>query len=206
MAEKFPFVEYFAAIRGEQEDRAIAFLELKENICGIEVEPLTLLKMELLRIAGSPFIVGGTVSQTSIIQFLWIVCSNFVPNPQVRDEWIARNPIDFQKAREEIDDYLDRAFLDASGGGRNKTVVSMCATIAHNMAGEPYRMPWREALRTPVAVLFQLIKADGIANGRTPLVNKRSDKISSAFAERKTKANQRKMKREQKKEAANGKG
>ena len=205
MAEKFPFEEYFSAVRGEQEDRAIAFLELKENICGIEVEPLTLLKIELLRIAGSPFIVGGIVSETSIIQFLWIVCSNFVPNPQVRDEWIAAHPIDFQKARTEIDDYLDRAFLDSvGGGGRQKTVVSMCATIAHCMAGEPYRMNWREVLRTPVAVLFQLLKADGISRGVAPLVNKRSDRISSAYAERKTKANLRKMKREQKKEKANG--
>ena len=206
MAEHFPFVEYFAAIRGEQEDRAIAFLELKENICGIEVDPLTLLKMELLRIAGSPFIVGGTVSQTSIIQFLWIVCTNFVMgNPQVRDEWIATHPIDFQKAREEIDDYLDRAFLDAQGGGgRQKTVVSMCATIAHCMAGEPYRMNWRDVLRTPVAVLFQLIKADGISRGTMPLRNKRSDVISSQFYEKRTKARERKMKREQKKEAKNG--
>lgn len=179
----YPRAEYEAALSSELEDRAHVFLELPETICGIECVPLTPRRVEWLRLAKSPFIVGGKAGPIEVAQFLWVVSKQFTPNKAERDKFIPSIlEIDVQKAREEIDEYLERAYLNAMSGSNQRPCISPCASYAFALASEPYRMPWREVLDTPLGVIFQLIGALEMSQGK-PMINKRSDAVNVRYAE-----------------------
>ena len=205
----YPREEYEAALSSELEDRAHVFLELPETICGIECVPLTPRRVEWLRLAKSPFIVGGKAGPIEVAQFLWIVSKQFTPNKAERDKFIPSIlGIDVQKAREEIDEYLERAYLNAMSAGNQRPCISPCASYAFALAGEPYRMPWREVLDTPLGVIFQLIGALEMSQGK-PMINKRSDAVNVRYAEALNaaqKAETEKPKRKKKGKKSNGKG
>ena len=202
-APKYPRADYEAALASELEDRAFVFLGLQETICGVECEPLTPRRVEWLRLAKSPFIVGGKVGPTEIAQFLWIVSAAFVPSKAKRDEFIPSIlNLDVAKAREDIEQYLDRAYLNSIGSAAQRPCISPCASYAFALAGEPYRMPWREVLDTPLGVIFQLLGALDMSQGRA-MINKRSDKVNNDYAAALTAYNA-KQSRKKKKGAHNG--
>lgn len=202
-APKYPRAEYEAALASELEDRAFVFLGLQETICGVLCEPLTPRRVEWLRLAKSPFIVGGKVGPTEIAQFLWIVSAAFVPSKAKLDEFIPTIlNLDVAKAREDIEQYLDRAYLNSIGSSNQRPCISPCASYAFALAGEPYRMPWREVPDTPLGVIFQLLGALDMSQGRA-MINKRSDKVNNDYAAAMTAYNA-KQNRKKKKGAANG--
>jgi hypothetical protein len=181
-APKYPRAEYEAALASELEDRAFVFLELPETICGVPCEPLTPRRVEWLRLAKSPFIIGGKVGPVEIAQFLWIVSKSFVPNKEKRNDFLQSNlGLDVVQARKDIEEYLDRAYLNAMGSSNQRPCISPCASYAYALAGEPYRMPWREVLDTPLGVIFQLLGALDMSQGRA-MINKRSDKVNNDYA------------------------
>lgn len=181
-APKYPRAEYEAALNSELEDRAFVFLGLQETICGVLCAPLTPRKVEWLRLAKSPFIIGGKVGPIEIAQFLWIVSASFVPSKAKRDEFIPSIlSLDVTKARAEIEEYLERAYLNSIGNGKQRPCISPCASYAFALAGEPYRMPWREVLDTPLGVIFQLLGAVDMSQGRA-MINKRSDRVNNDYA------------------------
>ena len=177
-APEFPYDAYREAVASEIDDRELAFLGLDEDICGVKCVPLTLRKLSLLKVAKSPFILGGEVETMHIVQFLWIVSKQFSVDATEREAFIGGIlELDTEKCIREINEYIDRAFLDIRmGTSKSRPLVSMTATVALEMAGEPFRMNWREVLDTPIAVLFQLMKAHDISEGGKP-ANARSDKI-----------------------------
>ena len=174
----YPAEEYALALASETTDRAYAFLQIRETICEIECEPLTPRRVEWLRLCKSPFIVGGHAGLAETVQFLWVVSSGFKPSKDARDSFFQRMmQIDIGKARTEIDEYLDRAYLDSSHkSAQSAPMVSSAAYYAHSMASEPFRMSWREVLDTPIAVIHQLVKARNESAGEI-VANKRSDKV-----------------------------
>lgn len=204
-APKYPRDKYEAALASELDDRAFVFLGLQETICGVLCEPLTPRRVEWLRLAKSPFIVGGKVGPTEIAQFLWIVSAAFVPSKAKRDEFIPSIlSLDVAKAREDIEQYLDRAYLNSIGSAAQRPCISPCASYAFALAGEPYRMPWREVLDTPLGVIFQLLGALDMSQGRA-MINKRSDKVNNDYAAAMTAWNaKQKRKAERKEKKANG--
>lgn len=173
---------YDDAIASESEDRCLAFLCESDRICGLDVKPLTLRLLERLKLARSPFILGGQVNHVQVAQFLWIVSVDFSPDKEKRDAWLSeRQGIVVTDAIKEIDEYLDRAFLDSRiFGKKSRPMVSVSASVALEMAGEPWRMKWQEIMDYPLAVLFQLMKAKDIQDGN-PARNKRSDKITEDY-------------------------
>ena len=198
MAKSIPYPkdEYRRAIALETRDRAYCILGIRETICGIECEPLTPRRAEWLRLFGSPFIVGGIVDAAEIARFVWIVSKAFDPSKQVSTfiyEVIAKFGI--QKVREEIDEFIERAYLDSSHrSAQSAPMVSSAAYYAHSMAGEPYRMNWRDVLDTPLAVLHQLIKARNESAGEI-VANKRSDKVRGDWLQKQQALETRRMKR-----------
>lgn len=194
----YPRAEYEAALASELEDRALVFLEVPETICGVECVPLTPRRVEWLRLAKSPFIIGGKAGAIEVAQFLWVVSKQFTPSKAERDKFIPSIlDIDVAKARKEIDEYLDRAYLNAIGGKDQRPCISPCASYAFALAGEPYRMPWREVLDTPLGVIFQLIGAIEMSQGKA-MINKRSDAVNVRYAEALNAANKPKRKRKKK--------
>ena len=192
----YPKDEYRRAIASETADRAYSILGIRETIAGIECEPLTPRRAEWLRLCNSPFIVGGTVGLAEVIQFLWVVSVDFKPSKEARDLFFQRMvKLDFDKARADINEYLDRAYLDSSHrSAQSAPMVSSAAYYAHSMAGEPYRMNWRDVLDTPLAVLHQLIKARNESAGEI-VANKRSDKVRGDWLQKQQALETRRMKR-----------
>jgi hypothetical protein len=58
-------------------------------------------------------------------------------------------------------------------------------------------MPWREVLDTPLGVIFQLIGAIEMSQGKA-MINKRSDAVNVRYAEALNAANKPKRKRKKK--------
>jgi len=171
---------YMEAIASERRDRAAAFLGIPELIAGREVSALTPQILEWLRLAENPFAVGGeSVSREHVLQFIWAVSREFADGNEAFGLFISTIPEDFDeaKAADDICAYMDRAFLDAPHGKVTTPHFSFAAGLAHQMACGPYRLPWQETMRIPVAIIFQLIKARDKFAGAT-VINTRSDKAA----------------------------
>lgn len=166
---------YDEALASERRDRALAFLGQKERIAGIECNMLTPRLMEWLRALENPYIIGGEVKPAMMLQFLWIVSTEFQRGD--KDEFIARVAVmDGNLIAEGIEAYIDRMFLDSPDGKPSKPLFSYAAGLAHEMAREPYRWDVERTLETPLPIIFQLIKAKDKYEGGV-VVNKKSDRI-----------------------------
>lgn len=185
--------ELAAAAKEEKRARAKAWLELPYFIAEVEVVPLTLEKLALLREAGSPFLVGGPVSPGSMAQFLWFVSPSFCFDDKKRDAFIKHvSVISVEDVLLGIYEYLDQAFFDSpqlnkdaasSGDGGGLPVE---AFIVHRIAKE-YGWKRKEILRAPVACVFQLLglmKEEG-AGYETPLQDVIKDNWLNDQAKRK---------------------
>lgn len=64
--------------------RNAAFLDLRENICGVQVLPVSLLHLVTLETIGSPFIMGGPVTPVDVATFLWIVSPDYSPKARFK--------------------------------------------------------------------------------------------------------------------------
>lgn len=163
----------------ERVDRSIAFIGLTELIAGVKCAPLTPFRVELLRAYGNPFIVGGIVSIESILQFLWMVNADFKLGSDYTDAFIEKHAgLDIESARNGIDEYLDRAYLDAPSGSTEKPFFAPAAGMVVAMSDEPFRWTMERTLATPLAVLYQLIKCRDKSQLAT-VINRRSDKVAS---------------------------
>lgn len=170
---------YTDAVASETSDRTFAFLELPETIGGVECEPLTPYRIEWLKAARSPFMIGGKVSTAAVMQFLWLVNKGFSKKIEDRDAFIAKHlEIDYAQTVKDIDEYLDRAFLDApdSGGGDGRSFYSLSAGLILALCGGDFKWRRHEVMHTPVRITFQVLKAHSKYNGVT-VINKRSQKI-----------------------------
>ncbi len=190
MAEDIAIEGYEEAIASERKDRAVALLGLGELIAGIHVEPLTPKRLEWLRAFSNPFICGGEISPFHLHKFMWIVSSEFVP------EFNAEKPketafigyagtLDATELREGIEEYLDRAFLDAPQGKAGTPYYAPTISYYHTLVIAYPGGGWtlERVADTPLPVIFQLIKADDRYNGRI-VYNGRSDKVAGDWLDR----------------------
>lgn len=69
------------AMEREKITRDADFLNVSTTVEGFELVPLTLYHLCLLRIAKSPFVIGGTPSPEQLTAFLWVMSPEFEPLP-----------------------------------------------------------------------------------------------------------------------------
>ena len=135
--------------------------------------------MEWLATFGSPFVCGGEISTASILQFLWIVSDAFQPmDDAARDTFIEclLTTIDFNEALDGINQYIERTFLDAGEGTPSIPFYSQSAALIFEMSEKPYRWSIEKVMKTPLRILYQLIKAKDRNNGIV-VVNSRSHAV-----------------------------
>lgn len=172
------------ALASERKDRAVAMLGLPELIAGVQVEPLTPRRLEWLRAMGNPFVCGGDCPIGAIPDFLWYVTKDFeFGNEEKRKAFLAAIlNLDVDEAREGIDEYLDRAFLDAGPGREGVSFYGSTAALycALNTAYPGAGWHLDRVLDTPLRVLYQLIKAADDARGCS-MQNRRSAPLISKF-------------------------
>ncbi len=178
--EKIP--GYAEAQDSEQVDRAKAFLGLPERICGIDCHPLTPTHIERLIAARNGYIAGGKITDAITLQFLWIVSMQYKVGSSHIEEWIAGLSEDstrliFENGYDEIEDYLERAFLDSPLGRKAAPCYSFSADLITALADEPFRWTMERTMNTPVAISYQLVKCRIRQKGGI-LVNRRSDEVA----------------------------
>jgi hypothetical protein len=159
-------------------------LGLPELIAGVEVEPLTPRRLEWLRAMGNPFICGGDCPIAAIPDFLWYITKDFkFGDDGKRKAFLAAIiALDVDEARKGIDEYIDRAFLDAPEGRVGVSYYSPTAGLYHSLNTSYPNAGWtlERVLDTPLRVIYQLIKVADEARGCT-IQNRRSFEVQGKF-------------------------
>lgn len=195
MWERNTIPGYAEAQDSERVDRSLAFLGISERIAGVECAALTPHRVEFLRAFSNPFIVGGVAKTGHILQFIWLVNPDFQVGKEHQQEFVEKcAALDLEQARKDIDQYLDRAFLDAPYGASEIPYAAFAAHMIYSMAGEPFRWAKEQTLHTPLAIMYQLLKCDEKAHGRV-VINRRSDKSSGDWLAKLNKPKPAKRKR-----------
>ncbi len=181
MAEELQIPGYAVALASERRDRALAILGLPQAICGVKVQPFTPWRLEWLRLQDNPFIVGGYSEPTpaEMLQFLWVVADGTGEAMALETFVETHATLNADELRAGIDAYLDRAFLDSPRGASSTPYFAPTISYYHSLVISYPCGGWtlEKVSDTPLAVIFQLLKADDRYNGRV-VFNGRSDKVS----------------------------
>lgn len=194
MAEDYTFSELERAVRSERYHRAQAILGLPELIAGIQVEPLTYERLEWLNVAGNPFVCGGVVATEDgeplalpLMEFIWFVSPDWKleigsEKPLWQEFLLKHRDLNLIDAREGIDEYLDRAFLDCTGieGGVSFYSQTAGAYQALNASYPGGGWTMKVVKKTPLRIALQLIKAADRDRGCT-VQNRRSSKLIGQY-------------------------
>lgn len=149
------------AVEKEQFIRDTAFLDIPEQICGIDVKPLTLRHVLALSLVGSPFMVGGNPSPVDCAQFLWCVSTSWSPHSRWRRKLFIRRcrRLKFSTLAKSIEEFVDEAFQDSPATtdcGDRQSFYSFAASIVDTFASE-YGWPAHYIIDMPAKQLFQLM-------------------------------------------------
>lgn len=183
--------DHAAAVASERYHRAQAMLGLPELIAGIQVEPLTYERLEWLNVAGNPFVCDGNCDLSKVMEFIWLVSPDWKLEPgEQKPLWtafLARNvALNVEDAREGIDEYIDRAFLDCTGiaGGPSFYAQTAGAYQALNSSYPGGGWTLDAVRKTPLRIALQLIKAADRDRGcvvynlrSSPLIGKLLDEV-----------------------------
>ena len=153
---------YSEAIRKENESRDLAFLNLPQSVCGIDIGPFTLRKYILLEGIGNPFVCGGNILPAHVAQFLWILSPGWVAgNGSERDTFTRKvSLIKYSRAVKEIMELCEVTFQDSPsyrGAGFSVRIVSGAASYVDILASE-YGWSENTVLDMPIARLFQYVR------------------------------------------------
>jgi hypothetical protein len=173
---------YREALEREENQRAAAFLGVTELICGVEVQPLTLIHLCRLQCVGSPFIVGGVPAPADIALFLWAVSPAYHPKARFRRWFFVRGlrDIEYEAAVTAINSYINAAFEDAPGSSKQGFSPSYWSGFASMIAVLSAEFGWSEAeiLNMPLKRFWQyqrVIKARN--NPKAVFSNRASERV-----------------------------
>ena len=185
---------YKEALLAERELRQLPFLPVSELVCGVEVRPLTPRMHLALESSGSVFVCGGQIDEVEVSRFLWAISINYrwpstSPFKVVRQlhrtvELFRRRRfvrsirrIRFDKAVEDIRNYIDDAYADSPGSpGAGPEHWSWCAGLVDCLSGA-YGWDYEKVLDLPVKVGLQLRKIIRKRANPNEVMFNRSDRI-----------------------------
>ncbi len=168
---------YTDAVAEERRDRAFAFLGQQDTICGVPVHQMTPIHWEWFRATDNPFVCGGHVNSAHALHALWMLSVDFKADAAATQEFTERHlTIDVESLYRDLDAYMVRMFLDAPYGKEGLPYYSAAAGMVHGMAEAPYNWDTERTLRTPLPIIFQLLKAKDRAAGII-VINRKSDKV-----------------------------
>lgn len=181
--EQIPgFAEEFEEAKAkEREFRELAFFGLPLLVAGIEIRVMTLRDHAVLACAGSPFVVGGSVTLADVGVFLWALSPEFTEDREAREAFMARiAALDFEKAVEAIRDYRTMLFVDAPKGGSGGTpATAFIASVTHRLASA-YGWSRNSIHDLPLPEVFQYLKRLSGDDGAI-MFNPFSDKVKGDY-------------------------
>lgn len=154
---------YRDACEREQANRNLAVLPLSLPLCGLSVHQLMPRHIVLLSYCQNAFIEGKREPAIEdIVFFLWAVSTEYCLDIKKRDKfiahWIKKNK-DVRPIRD-INEYLERAFQDAPGTGNSDGPQYVAPAIYFvDLFGGEYGWTMEQTMNTPLATIYQLLKA-----------------------------------------------
>lgn len=168
---------YEQAVTEERRDRAIAFLGQPENILGVPIVPMTPVTWEWFRATGNPYVCGGKIRPMESIHALWLISAAFTAKAEDYAAFKSSHLIlHAMKLQDALFEYFDRMFLDSPDGREGVPYYAAAASLIYAMAEKPFGWDMERTMKTPLPILFQLIKARDKASGE-PVCNRKSDKV-----------------------------
>jgi hypothetical protein len=177
---------YAEALARERELRELAFCGACAPIAGVEVVPLTLRRLALLRLAHNPFVAGsGPIRAADAALFLWVVSSVFKPaDTAARDAFVKRiAALPTRDVQAGIYEYLHLAFFDLDAGSNQTSapIASFEASVVHTLAKE-YGWTRDAILDLSLAEISQYLRLIDASRG-SPVVNPTSDGVKMKWLE-----------------------
>lgn len=131
---------------------------------------------------------GGSVplSESEIVRFLWAISPDFSPDESARDAFLqvalpVLSQAGWDSAEDEIDEFLNREFLDAPHAGKASVpYVSSVAWMVYRMSIDPFRWDKERTLKTPIREIYQYIRCDSLSKGQI-LRNTISDEVKEQW-------------------------
>jgi hypothetical protein len=143
--------------------QAESWLNINEEICGVEVTQMTLKQFFLLEGADTPLFKGGKITAEDLAVFLWILSPEWKPCQKARNEFCKKvrtvNIVDACNAAEK---YLEATFAEADTGGeeKKKKYANFISYIV-DMFGREYGWTIGEIMKLPMRQIYQLSTAIG---------------------------------------------
>ena len=159
---------YQQAVRQERIVWDTAFLPVTEDICGIEVLPMTPIHHMSLRVANSPFVCGGEIGPAAVLNFLWCISPKYNTSRLWRVLFFRSLRLRWNRTRETLDDiilgiygYMDEVWQDCppkplNGKGSVKDHYSLAVEYCHKLC--PKYGTVNDVLNMPYKQIFQLLK------------------------------------------------
>lgn len=188
---------YSEAVAQETFLRNAAFVPVKESVCGIECDPLTVGHLATLQSIGSPFVCGGVPKWQDVLAFFCVV-SPHSGKPGSFKRWrlllrcrrlpfvVTSDPPKFP-AVEAISEFCGEAFQDAPGGRNGKPMrsyYSLAAALVGMIAREYH---WSESsiLALPLKKIWQYRAEIVSSKGEAPILFNPSDRLVQRHLDRK---------------------
>lgn len=156
------------AIAAENGSRDEAWLNLPDDICGIEVSQMTPFHLLLLEGAGNCFVTGSPVTPEGVAQFLWILSPDFCLDAKKRNNFIRKvGQVPYQQTVRDIGSFIATTFQDApasSGFGNERPLASFVAYYVYIFASD---FGWKpeDIVKMPLRQIYQLLD---IRNSKFP--------------------------------------
>lgn len=170
-----------AAVERETCVRDQSFLDLTDNIGGVDVQPLTLRQVLLLEAIGSPFIVGGIPKPADVGAFFIVVTGH--PTGLRRWRLLRRvGKMNAEAAISQIALFLEETFMDSPPSPRCESIsyYSNTAALVDFFSAE---YGWSESaiLDSYLKRLFQYLKAASRRHNPKAIMFNPSDKVKGRW-------------------------
>lgn len=165
------------AVYNESVIRESAFLSITLDICGIEINQLTLKHYILLDFARNPLLNGGEVKAEDVLAFLWIVSLDYKDNDKIGFEHFVKTKcfeLDYPKAVDEIVKYVESSLLDLTAQSNtttpqtNRTPYYSWVASYIDMLASNYGWSVEYIMSLPIAQVLQFTR---IIEERTKIKN-----------------------------------
>lgn len=185
---------YTAAVERETFQRNAAFVPVREKVCGILLDPLTVGHIATLQSIGSPFVNGGRPTPLHALQFLCLL-SPESGKPGTFKRWrflcrchklkfiVMTEPPTFP-VLDAISEFVTDAFADAPGNRETmaRSYYSLAAASV-GLIARNYHWPEREILDLPLKRFWQYRAEIMASSGETVLFNG-SDRVIQKWLDR----------------------
>lgn len=176
------------ALKQERKERNLPYVSrfFEKEVGGNQILNLTPTLCALLVERGSPFIVGGNVNLSHIVEFIYISKGLDIPietdrKKAIRDIGLLVGEVGFENSCSQIDFYLDVTFRDSPDGkSAGAPIASSCAWMEYRFASDPWRWDRDRTLNMPLRILYQQLRCQEKEQGGI-VVNKLSREAWASF-------------------------